>query len=406
MNLFLVNPVHPSTPHISAVRAWRFALALSRMGHRVVLLTAPPAGAAPAPIQSTEGHDWREPLVIAAASFESGPSGSRYPALVRRVQTAVKLVLDGGYGSRWAEATVAAALALGDGFRPDAIWTTYGKMEAVFVAKRLSRLLGVPWVLDIKDNWELFVPSLLRTAMARRIRGWGAITANGAFTRDQAIRWHGGRPARIVYSGVDEAFFADTDPEIGQDPAGNGTFVINLIGSLYYGEKLQALLEGVVSWASQVPDDERRSIELRYLGSDVDMFQQSIRQVGMPIATRSEGYLSIERMAAATRAARVNMYVTHDGSFHHKLLELLASGRPVLAYPQDGAEARALATEIQGELIEPGDPTGVARALAALHRQWRLDEPTGDGNSASPLCERYSWDFRARQLEEVLADVA
>jgi glycosyltransferase involved in cell wall biosynthesis len=405
MNLWLVNPVHPSTPHISAVRAWRFAQALSRMGHRVVVLTATPAGVNPGPIPIAEEHDWREPLVIAAAMFESGPPGSRNPALLRKLQTALKMVRHGGYGSRWADATVAAALGLGDRFRPDAIWATYGKMEAAFVAKRLSRLLGVPWVLDIKDNWEVFVPRLLRGTMARRLRGWRAITANCAFTRDQATRWHGGTPARIVYSGVDEAFFADLVPDAGGRPVANDAFVINLIGSLYYAEKLHALLQGVLNWVCQLTDEERQCIELRYLGSDVGMFERTIQDIGLPIATRSEGYLSIERMAAATRAAQVNMYVTHDGSFHHKLLELLASGPPVLAYPQEGAEARALACEIQGDLIEPVDPQGVEGALTALHRRWQRDDADGVC-PAPPLCERFSWDLQARELEEVLAHVA
>jgi glycosyltransferase involved in cell wall biosynthesis len=335
--------------------------------------------------------------------FESGPPGSRNPALLRKLQTALKMVRHGGYGSRWADATVAAALALGDRFRPDAIWTTYGKMEAAFVAKRLSRLLGAPWVLDIKDDWEGFVPPLLRAAMARRIRGWQAITVNGAFTQAQARRWHGA-PARIVYSGVDDAFFSGAAAESGHPTQGNA-FVINLIGSLYDADKLQGLLQGIAIWAQQLPADERQCVELRYLGGDVDMFKRAIQQAALPIACRSEGYLSISRMASATRTAAVNMYVTNDGSFHHKLLELLASGRPVLAYPLEGAEARGLAAEVGADLIEPADAPGVARALAALHLGWTQGAARGRA-TPSTLCERYSWDSQARHLEEVLAHVA
>lgn len=410
MNLLLVNPVHPSTPHISAVRAWRFALALSAIGHRVVLLTATPADADAPAIPPLASHDWRTPLVVAPCGFDidMGTAPAAGHPLVRRLRTAWQLLRHGGYQSLWADAAVATAERLADSFRPDAIWATYGKMEAVFVAKRLSGALGVPWVLDLKDNWELFVPAALRRIMAHRTRGWRAITANAAFTDLQARHWHGA-VARIVYSGVDEAFFAPAE-DLSRNPPAGQEFVINLIGSLYYRDRLQVLLCGIAEWSRQLPASDRQRVRLGYLGGDIDMFQRSIGEAGLDIHSRAEGYLPIERMAAAGRNAAVNLYVTHDGSFHHKLLELLACDRPVLVYPPESAESHVLVAQVRGELIEPADAAGVAGALGALHRRWR--EGAGrriaaPGATAAPNpCERYSWNSQAHLLEEVLADAA
>lgn len=403
MNLLLVNPVHPSTPHISAVRAWRFALALSAKGHRVAVLTAVPAGGNASASPTSAKHDWCTPLVIAPTRFVTDPPAPHGAALIRKIRTAWQLLRHGGHQSDWVDSAVAAVAHGDSGFRPDAIWAIYGKMEAVFVAKRLSLALGVPWVLDLKDNWELFVPPLLRNVMARRIGGWSAITANAPFTDNQARRWHG-VPATVVYSGVDDAFFGRDRTDCA-NPAAEADFVINLVGSLYYSDKLRELLEGIAGWSRHLSKNYFHRVELRYLGGDVEMFQRSIDVAGLDLRWRAEGYLPIESMALAARSAAVNMYVMHDGSFHHKLLELLASGRPVLAYPCETAESRALAMKVQGELIEPENPAGVARAFDTLHRRWRT-APRCHARSGPDLCENYSWDSQARLLEEVLIHAA
>ena len=71
----------------------------------------------------------------------------------------------------------------------------------------LAKAFGCPWVLDIKDNWELYVPSGLRRLMAWRTRGWAAVTANAEFTARKANIWQRS-DAAIIYSGVDDVFFA------------------------------------------------------------------------------------------------------------------------------------------------------------------------------------------------------
>lgn len=401
MNLLLVNPVHPSTPHISGVRAWRFACELAGMGHRVVLLTATAPGTdKPQPLAVPDTHDWREPLVLAAAAFAGTEPVWRWGAL-RKVRTLWQMLRHGGYHLAWSEAALAAVERLQPVFVPQVIWGTVGKMESAFVARRLSRSLTVPWVLDLKDNWKLFVPAPLRSAMARRVAGWDAVTANAGTTGADARRWHRAEP-RIVYSGVDDAFFC---PAGARAPVGD-SFVINLIGSLYFSDRLQELLRGIDHWSRRLSAADRGRVQVRYIGGDTAMFEQAVQATKLSASSHAGGYVPIEQMAAAARSAAVNMYLTHDGSFHHKLLELLVSGRPVMAFPGEGDESRALAVQVGGDLIEPGNSEGVSRALDTIHRDWPRECRSDAGASDQSPALRYSWNAQARLLEEVLANAA
>ena len=403
MNLLMVNPVHPSTPHISGVRAWRFACELAGMGHRVVLLTANGDGTSlQQPHIAAELHDWRKPLVLAPVAFAAKAPSGRLGAM-RKVRTILQMLRHGGYHAHWSNAAVAATEQLQTVFRPDVIWATVGKMESAFVARRLSRSLSVPWVLDLKDNWELFVPGPLRRVMARRVAGWDAVTVNAGATAADARRWHHAEP-RIVYSGVDDAFFGSADTQV--TAADDHRFVLNLVGSLYFSDQLQELLRGIDQWSRGLAQDERERIQIHYVGGDVAIFEQAVQASKLVVLTHALGYLPIDQMAAAARSAAVNMYVAHNATFHHKLLELLASGRPLIAFPVEGHESRALAAQFGGALIEPGGVDGIVCALDAIHREWRPPRGPALGVADMAPVLRYSWNAQARLLEEVLVNVA
>ena len=100
-------------------------------------------------------------------------------------------------------------------------------------------------------------------------------------------------------------------------------------------------------------EGEKRKVVVRYLGGDVAMFTTAVRECIPQVRTEAKGYAPIEELAGCCRGSKVNMYVAHQGTFHHKLLELLACGRPMLAYPGESDESRRLVREAGGELLEP-----------------------------------------------------
>jgi len=399
MRLLFVNPVHPSTPHISAVRAWRFAEALAQRGHHVVLLCAAPAGAQASAPEAIAQHDWRSPFVLACAAGQAGwLDKSRLPPPLRKGLTAWRLLRGGGELGGWAENATHALGRLAGTFSPDLVWTTFGKMEAVVAARRIARQARCPWVLDIKDNWELYVPRGLGRLMAWRTGGWAALTANSCFTQEKARLWQRG-DATVVYSGVDEAFF--TAAGLGQPD--RGQFDINLIGGLYFRDRLEALLAGIGQWAAGLAPAQRGQARLRYFGGDVRLFAEASVRADIGIAVEALGYRPVAELAQYCRNAAVNAYIAHPGTFHHKLLELLACNRPVLAFPGETEESRALARRVEGDLRTPASADAVAAELSRLHRRW---QPGGAPPAAVPAIHAYAWASQAGILEQVIQHAA
>ena len=390
MKLAVVTTVHPATPHISAMRTWRFAQALAARGHQPVLICAGPAVGTAAPVRRPEParHDWSRPLVLEVPAAPVRWTG--------RAFTLVRLLVDGGNLAPWTRAAVAAARGLIQDFRPDLVWTTFGRLEAVIAGRRIARVAGCPWVLDLKDNWELYVPAPLRRAMVRRISGWAALTANAEFNRDLARRGLGGE-ATVVYSGVDAAFLA----RAGHLDPGAG-FAINLVGSLYDPRWLAVLLAGVRRWAAALAPEARRELRLVYLGADQRAFAAGLVRQPPGIAAASTGWVAVADLARACRGAGVNAYLFHPGTFHHKLLELLACGRPVLAVPGERAESRVLAAGTGGDLRTAASPAAVARELARAHTRWRAAVGPAPAGPFAP----FGWDAQAAVLEGVLVGAA
>jgi glycosyltransferase involved in cell wall biosynthesis len=398
VNILIIHPVHPATPHISAVRAWRFAKELASFGHRVLLLTASRQGQPTASIDALADHDWQQPFILAYdIASEEAELYTRLPKSLRKAHTAWRMLRRGGKLNGWIASAVGGARGLGDRFVPDVVWCTFGQMEAVFAAKRIASGAGCPWVLDIKDNWELYVPHGLRRLMTWRTRGWAALTANARFTAEKARLWQGSE-GTVVYSGVDESFFA-REPDIDESQE---TFCINLIGSVYFKERLESFLIGLRGWADSLAPEQRSRIVVRYLGGDEALVGAVAQHCIPDIEIKCKGYVAASRMARYGRSAAVNVYIAHPGTFHHKLLELLACGRPVMACPAESDESRALARQVSGVLLEASNSAQVSSELTKLHLSW-LSAP---GQAASPdPVRRYSWANQATVLEKTLANV-
>ena len=393
MDILMVNPVHPATPHISAARVWRFARELSTFGHRVVLLTKPlQPGQAPGPALPV-AHDWSLPFVLeCAGEAPTVPVGGR---LRSKIRTAVGLLRHGGSDGKWHDEASRQGLALvaAGEFRPEVVWATFGKGEALFVARKIATTLGCPWVMDIKDNWELYVPAGLRRLMAWRVRGWSKATANAQLTAACVHNWHAGG-AEVVYSGVDDAFLV---PPVAGDTLRR--FVLNLVGSVYSQQILERFLRATGKWMDSLDARERSQVSLYYYGADVGMVAEVAAEVVPEVGLQAHGYTSIDQFGAACVAASVNAYLSFSMGFHHKLLELLAAGRPIIAMPAETRESMALVAQYGTPFHIAADEDELVRHLDSLYRQHLANEPFAHRVEGR---DRHSWPNQARQLESIL----
>lgn len=348
MKLVFVNMAHPLTPHVSGMRLFCFAKAMAKRGHKVVLLTgAPPDGESDS-IQECDiitrlaTHDWVEPMLVAVAP-SSARRGSRlgdarFPSLLRRLATAWKFLVRGGVFADWSEAAKPVAKVLAGSFRPDLVWATFGNTSNLTLGQYLARHAKCPWIPDIKDNWRAFVPFGLRTLMALRFRNASALTSNAEHHLEIAASWFQQPNAEVVYSGVADSFYQARDEP--REETREATVL--LIGSTYSTTRLDQFLSAFKQWRETLGGGERA--RLHYAGSDSAQVLQSVQEAGLVDATMIQGQLPLSELASQVRGATAVCYLWAPYTFHHKLMELLVVGTPLIAYPGEHTESLRLAS--------------------------------------------------------------
>lgn len=389
LRILAVNHLPPDAAHIGGRRVAAFAAALARRGHRVVLLTAATTTTTAEP--DWDGHDWATPLHVARPpatrrALAAAREGA-FPTAVNKAILGAHYLLHGGVFDDWVAGTRPLWPAVAGRFRPQVAWATFGNTGAWAIARAVARRAGCPWVMDLKDNWERFVPKPVRGATARRFADAAAATALSEAHALQVERWFGKRAA-VVYSGLASSLMA---------PGGDADGGITLTGSVYEPASLATLFGGIAAWARGRSGP--RPV-LSYFGGEGEAVQAAARVLNGACEVRIEGFRPLAEMHAVQRRARVNAYIRTDKVlFHHKVFELLAAGRPVLSVPREGAEAERIAAAVGGRLLGCADPAAVRAALDAV---WDAPAP----GVALDRLAGYTWESQAAVLEDVLCGVA
>lgn len=402
MRLMLVNNAHPELPHVSGMRLGYFARSLARRGHQVVLLTSsPPNGRA---LQMTERkltrHDWSTPFLAEVArspmwSVEA-VRHNKLPSLFRRSITAWSFLAHGGVFPDWTRPSKTSATRLLREFKPELVWATFGNTSNLSLAQWIARRAGCPWVVDVKDNWTAFVPAGLRRHMAWRFRDAAGVTANARHHLDIAQSWLRVNRARVVYSGVADTFFEARKASL---PPGDKREIL-MIGSTYYEDRLLTFMATLRNWLAGLPSEERSGIRFVYAGSDVERVRAAISRTGLECEAELCGQLPIGELARRAGASFANSYLWAPFTFHHKLLELLVAGRPVLAFPGEHAESRELAAQCTTPFFACDSP---AELKSALQQAWAN---RGGREVNGELAPPWRWDELAEGLEAFFIELA
>lgn len=394
MRAVFVSHLHPEEQVVGATRLREFAQAMARRGHQVVLLTASREGIAgdrPEDLPDRlERHDWSSPLWLAAPP-RSAPllNALRQGTLPRPLRWALIAGLylgRGGVFPDWSGGAAPFLPILARTFRPQVTWGTFGNTDAWLIARRVARLSGCPWVMDIKDKWDTFIPGPFRRALAQRFSDAAAMTALAQSYQSHS-RKRFSLPSQVVYSGVPSTLL-----RTGAEGAAEAR--ITLSGSIYSPATLDALLRGIEGLG-------RSDITFTYVGAD----HRQVRNAAASLTCRQDirPIVPLEELAALQRSSFANLYCCvgdHD-RFHHKLFEMLCADRPIICLPPDGSEAVGLAAELNGALHCCGTPEEVTAALAEA---WsRRDRPV---DTDRHRLEAYGWDGQAGILEWVLTAAA
>jgi len=387
--------------HVCALRARGFAEAMARRGHRVVLLTETLApddntSAAAELGRNLRNHDWKNPYYLACAPRRAPllrrARVGRLPWPCNKVVLAAAYAIDGGPFSDWVDGARPYCEALVENFRPEAVWGIFGNTGAWLIAREIAKRSGAPWVMDLKDGWDHFVPAGMRGFTARRFTGAAAATAlSESHAAELCSRF--AMAADVVYSGVPSEML--TPPAPAQRES---TSDIVVSGSLYESESVEILVAGLRRWLADRPDGVRP--RLRYFGADGNRLRDAAPGLDHMCEIDIQGFRPLDEFFDALRDSRVNLYVRSPRTrFHHKLIELLSCGRPILCIRRESAEAHRIAADLGGRLTGCDSAAELAQGLG---------EAWSSGDFAPPARDRmarYTWESQAAVLEHVLERV-
>ncbi len=396
MRAVFVNQCHPEMPHVCAVRLREFAAAMARRGHRVVLLTetlGPGDAPSPEPLRARiKAHDWRTPLHVdcprAPAPMLQRLHDGTLPLPMRKAVVAASFVFRGGVFAHWSQATRHTVALLAGEFRPDIVWGTFGCTDAWNVAKQTAAISGCPWIADIKDNWEVFIPLGLRALMARRYSGAARFTALSAGHAEIAMKRFG-TTATVVHSGFPAGEVGHSDPDGEAD-----AFRIVSGGSIYDGDTFAALIRGIRDWLTA--GGAGKPVEFCYAGNE----HKQVAALAAPLRGRCQvtirPLLPPAEFRSMLSTATVLVYARQERMlYHQKFIEYLSTGRPVLCFPGEKEEIRNLARTVNAPFFSCQTTDDVTAALSAIEAG---DTPVLDRHGL----EAYSWDAQAATLERVL----
>lgn len=388
MRLVLVNHLHPATGLVGSVRFWRMAEELAKLGHRVVLLCGRQDGVdSPEDLRNRlDTHDWSTPLLVACGPnplLDARAGNQSSSRITGRLRTAWDLLVHGGPFWRWRLEARPFHTVLRERFDPHLCYATFGNLDALGIARDLAKVCRIPWVMDIKDPADDFLPGALRTWLMRPYRNAAAVTLNADFQRRHNPGW-ARRDAKVIYSGV-ESLPAPT-LTVDEDRYA-------LVGAVYDDRNLMHLLQGF----RYCFETRARNARLVYYGKESDRVRSAAIATGLNHQVKYAGMLDRRVLLPECATAAAICYVGYPGTFHHKLLELAALGRPLIACPDESEEGWSLIRKHRIQFTGSSDP---AVLREALHRAAAM--PTGD---TTELRQRFGWPTVARQLEELFVEL-
>jgi hypothetical protein len=296
---------------------------------------------------------------------------------------AASYLLRSGLFTDWRDGSRPYWPVLAKAFRPDATWGSFGNTDAWVIARGIARLAGCRWVADMKDPWSVFIPGPLRGILATRFSDAHGLTALSAAHGEDMARWFG-RPATVVYSGIDDGFLATPPP-----PA---EMRLLLVGGLYADTHLETLVDGIGRWI----DTTTEPVTVTHAGGEGARFLKAAAPLAGRARIEAAGFVDLPRLRDLAARARALVYVRSPAAlYQHKLVELLALDRPVLCLPPESGESLAIADGLGGLLLGAGDAAGLASALTeAMGRRVAVDRARLAG---------YTWDAQALALLEALS---
>jgi hypothetical protein len=379
MRILLFAPAFAPFANPEAIVNSKLALAFLEAGWEVEVVTRDLA----AESAYNYGSGWVEPWL----PLRERAHTVRYPAaggLGKAADTLRGALAVGAFvpGCRWAAHAVALARTLARGRGFDAVISRSGPEAAHLAALAFVRGEGMPWVANWNDpSAEKMPPPCGQGQEGRRRPREDRFRARVA----AAASWHTFPAERLRaymtrYLGPRAAARSSVVPHValpGGGAAGRrdpGRFVLCHAGSFAHGRDAGPLLRGFARFLRE--EGARDEARLLLVGGAPGALAGQIGAAGLEGVVEERGplgYLETLTVVAASDVAVLVEAPCAEGIFlPSKVVDYAAAGRPILALsPAAGTMADLFAAHGGGLRVGAAGEEEIARAVGALHRDWR-----------------------------------
>ena len=414
--LLFLSYAFPPAQMIASVRTWNMAKYLRRLGWEITVVTPHPSlwkhvGNAKEIETSLDrdgirriltGHRWRC-LVPDYLNGWNQNLGWLAGGICRRI--AGRLEIDSGIG--WVQAAEKACSQL-TSRDVDVILASGSPFAAFTLARRLSKKLHRPYVLDYRDPWT-GNPDVARPATRLTIRREERLLTNCDAVTIVSNSWGVlmdrrfglGSRLHVISNGYDPDELAGVKPHV------FGHFAIVYAGTFYPPKRV---VSPVMAALRRLEQDERAGDTewyFHYYGGHGKHVMEEAKQCGVTERVIVHGKVERNETLSAIKGAGVAVVITSvvaegdeedKGMVTGKIFEAVGLGTPVLLVAPHGSDANTVVetTGLTGS-FSGSDIEGMASFLSDAIRG-QVPEPKDP--------QAYAWPNLAKAFDSLLRDVA
>ena len=192
----------------------------------------------------------------------------------------------------------------------------------------------------------------------------------------------------MIYSGAEFDALAGTaafDPN-----------VFSLVGAISSAESLTVFLKTFKAFAETRGSSGPRPV-INYYGRETERVRAIAMDLRLGDLLNHVGHVPRTTLLDCCANSAAICYITSQAVFHHKLFEMGALGRPLIAFPPESEEARRLSALHDLALINCHDQSDLLAAFASAS--------TTPTKALDGLQDRIGWPAMTRLLEAVFLDV-
>ncbi len=302
----------------------------------------------------------------------------------------------------WVNAAVRLGKRLHERNPYDAIISTSPPVSAHLVGMRLARECGIKWVADFRDLWSV---APIETAYGQPRMVERGIALKKEIERNaSAIVGVNRAVAEYIEGGVviSNGFDAEVAKGWGVPEKGE-KFSIGLLGT-YSDEMPVEPLFRVVSAAIGQGRVRREQIELLQVGdTDKEWLTNLAEKYGLLESVKMYGFKPREETVKILSQCSL-MYASLAGHLAgattSRVFDMLASGRPVLAYASPSGELARQIEKAEHFILQETNQAEGVDCVVSLVEQWKAGEL-----AIRPLPEyakEHAWTNKAKQYAELL----